>query len=162
MNTQVISSPLGSIILLSDSYKLLGLWFSQDEPSEFLENLGYQDVEMKSDNIIKKTEKQLQEYFIGKRKDFTIPLSYSTTAFRDLAWKALQEIPYGETRSYLDQAKSIGNHKASRAVGQANHHNPISIIIPCHRVLSSCGTLTGYASGLEKKKWLLEHEKKFV
>jgi methylated-DNA-[protein]-cysteine S-methyltransferase len=158
MNACRYTSPIGNIILLSDTTSLLGLWFAEDSVNEFLEDRGYDDIKLFTDPILKRSMFQLDEYFSGKRKDFDLPLSYSTTNFRDKAWKSLLKIPYGETRSYLDQARSIGNAKASRAVGQANHHNPISIVIPCHRVVSSCGKLTGYASGIDKKQWLLDHE----
>lgn len=102
---------------------------------------------------------QLTEYFEGKRKEFTLPLAPEGTEFRKKVWKALCDIPYGETRSYGDIAKAVGNPKASRAVGGANNKNPIIIVIPCHRVIGADGSLTGYACGIEIKKRLLELEK---
>lgn len=103
---------------------------------------------------------QLREYFDGKRKIFDLPLKPEGTEFQLKDWNALREIPYGETRSYKDIAFAIGNPKACRAVGTANHNNPISIIIPCHRVIGSDGSLTGYGGGLDKKTYLLELEQK--
>lgn len=104
---------------------------------------------------------QLDEYFSGERKTFTIPLSAKGTSFQHLVWDALCTIPYGETRSYGEIAKQIGNPKASRAVGMANHNNPIGIIVPCHRVIGANGTLTGYAGGLDMKQYLLELEQQY-
>ena len=108
--------------------------------------------------LINKTYKELDEYFRGKRKNFDIPLKIEGTEFQKKVWNALLEIPYGETRSYLDIAKRIGNPKASRAVGMANHNNKIIIIIPCHRVIGSNKKLVGYAGGLDVKEKLLKLE----
>lgn len=108
--------------------------------------------------LINKTYKELDEYFRGKRKTFDIPLKIEGTEFQKKVWNALLEIPYGETRSYLEIAKRIGNPKASRAVGMANHNNKIIIIIPCHRVIGSNKKLVGYAGGLDVKEKLLKLE----
>lgn len=105
--------------------------------------------------------KQLREYFEGKRKDFDLPFELQGTAFQKKVWAALAEIPYGETRSYKDIAERVGSPKGFRAVGGANHNNPISIIIPCHRVVAADGGLGGYGGGLETKTLLLELERKF-
>ena len=102
---------------------------------------------------------EIQEYFLGKRKIFTVPLHAPGTEFQKSVWKILQEIPYGETRSYKQQAITLGNPNAIRAVASANGHNRISIIIPCHRVIGSDGSLTGYGGGLHRKKWLIDFEK---
>jgi len=104
-------------------------------------------------------QSEIQEYFSGKRKKFTVPLHAPGTDFQKSVWKILQEIPYGETRSYKQQAISLGNPNAVRAVASANGHNRISIIIPCHRVIGSDGSLTGYGGGLHRKKWLIDFEK---
>lgn len=124
------------------------------------------EQEMKKDELVKKdtqllrkAAKQLEEYFAGKRRKFDLPLKQEGTEFRQKVWKALQEIPYGETRSYKQVAQMIGNPKAARAVGMANNKNHIPIIIPCHRVIGSNGKLVGYALGLEIKQELLELEK---
>ena len=108
--------------------------------------------------LINKTYKELDEYFRGKRKNFDIPLKIEGTEFQKKVWNELLEIPYGETRSYLDIAKRVGNPKASRAVGTANHNNKIIIIIPCHRVIGSNKKLIGYAGGLDVKEKLLKLE----
>lgn len=108
----------------------------------------------------KALELQMNEYFTGQRKEFDIPLHLLGTPFQISVWKGLQQIPYGETRSYKAQSIFLGNEKAIRAVAGANGENGIAIIIPCHRVIGTNGTLTGYGGGLPKKKWLLEHERK--
>lgn len=109
--------------------------------------------------VIKETYKQLSEYFAKKRKTFDIPLKLEGTEFQKAVWHALMKIPYGKTATYLEIAETIGNPKASRAVGMANNKNKIPIVIPCHRVIGSNGSLTGYAGGLEIKKKLLNIEK---
>lgn len=101
---------------------------------------------------------QLKEYFEGKRQDFSLKLNPEGTEFQKRVWDILLEIPYGKTTSYLEQSKKIGDIKAIRAVASANGKNPLWIIVPCHRVIGSNGSLTGYASGLWRKKWLLDHE----
>jgi len=109
--------------------------------------------------LIKKAAKQFNEYFDGNRKSFSLPLSLHGTDFQIKVWNALRKIPYGKTVSYGELAAKIGNSKACRAVGMANNRNPIPIIIPCHRVIGSDGSLTGYGGGLELKRHLLELEK---
>lgn len=104
---------------------------------------------------------QLNEYFTGKRKEFDLPLDPSGTPFQKKVWAALQQIPYGETRTYKQIAQAVGNDKASRAVGMANNKNPIAIVIPCHRVIGTNGSLIGYAGGIHIKESLLELEKKY-
>lgn len=101
---------------------------------------------------------QLKEYFAGERKVFNLDLNPQGTDFQKKVWKALEAIPYGKTKSYLELSKILGDPKAIRAVAAANGKNPLWIIVPCHRVIGSDGSLTGYAGGLHRKKWLLEHE----
>lgn len=110
---------------------------------------------------LKNCLRQLDEYFAGRRKNFELPLKPEGTWFQKKVWNQLLKIPYGKTMSYGEIAARTGNSKASRAVGNANNKNKIAVIIPCHRVIGSKGDLTGYAGGLKKKKWLLEHEKGF-
>jgi methylated-DNA-[protein]-cysteine S-methyltransferase len=117
------------------------------------------DFEKNETPLIKKAAKQLDEYFNKKRQNFDLPLILHGTDFQVKAWKALQKIPYGETRSYGEQAAVIGNPKACRAVGMANNRNPIAIIIPCHRVIGHDGSLTGYGGGLKLKQKLLDLER---
>ena len=122
-----------------------------------------QDIQEELGNeteLLKETITQLEEYFRGVRNDFDLPLEPNGTEFQRRVWKSLIEIPYGETRSYSEIAKAIGNEKACRAVGMANNKNPIPIIIPCHRVIGVNGKLVGYAGGLDVKEKLLKLEKK--
>lgn len=109
--------------------------------------------------VLQEAADQLTAYFDGKLQQFDLPLAPEGTAFRQKVWQALLQIPFGQTTSYLDIARAIGNPKAVRAVGGANHHNPISIVIPCHRVIGANGKLTGYGGGLWRKEWLLQHER---
>ena len=118
------------------------------------------NIEEKDTKLLKEAEKQLEEYFSLKRKQFNLPYKQEGTAFMKKVWNALQEIPYGETRSYKQIAEEIGKPKAVRAVGMANNKNKIPIIIPCHRVIGSNGKLIGYALGLDVKKYLLDLESK--
>lgn len=110
--------------------------------------------------VLTEAAKQLKEYFDGRRKEFELPLAPVGTEFMQRVWNALLQIPYGETRSYKQIAKMAGNEKACRAVGMANNRNPISIFIPCHRVIGASGALVGYGGGLDKKIFLLEHERR--
>lgn len=109
--------------------------------------------------LLAEAARQLNAYFAGTLTDFALPIRLEGTAFRMRCWESLQTIPYGETISYGEQANRIGNPKAVRAVGGANHHNPISIVVPCHRVVGADGSLTGYGGGMDKKAWLLANEK---
>lgn len=108
--------------------------------------------------ILKEAVTQLQEYFEGKRTEFTFKLNPQGTEFQQKVWQELLNIPYGKTTSYMDLSKKLGDVKAIRAVASANGKNPLWIVVPCHRVIGSDGSLTGYAGGLWRKKWLLEHE----
>jgi methylated-DNA-[protein]-cysteine S-methyltransferase len=109
-------------------------------------------------SILKESVSQLNDYFEGKRNDFTFKLNPSGTEFQQKVWKGLLEIPFGKTMSYLELSKKLGDVKAIRAVASANGKNPLWIVVPCHRVIGTDGSLTGYAGGLWRKKWLLEHE----
>jgi methylated-DNA-[protein]-cysteine S-methyltransferase len=120
-----------------------------------------QEVSSVVPDILFECVKQLNEYFKGTRKEFTLKLFLDGTKFQKQVWRKLIDIPYGETVSYGALALSVFNPKAVRAVGGANHNNKISIIIPCHRVIAKNGKLTGYAGGLWRKEWLLEHEKQY-
>jgi len=118
-----------------------------------------QEYILEETELILNCKRQLEEYFTGKRKTFDLPLAPKGTEFQQKVWKALQEIPYGETRTYGEIAAAIGNPKAARAVGMANNKNPIGILVPCHRVVGANGKLVGYAGGMEKKEFLLELER---
>lgn len=117
------------------------------------------DFVEKSSHVIEQTKEQLDEYFSGKRREFDIPLLLLGTAFQKEVWNQLQKVPYGKTVSYLQLSKNMNKEKAVRAVANANGANAIAIIIPCHRIIGSNGTLTGYAGGLETKEKLLQLEK---
>lgn len=149
----IYESPIGmlSISCTEDGVKAVG--FGRENAEQ---NPGTQSS--KADEMLKKTIGELEEYFEGKRKTFTVPCVMEGTEFQKKVWEALTEIPYGETRSYKEIAVQVGNPKASRAVGMANHRNPIAIIVPCHRVVGANGKLTGYAGGLDIKEKLLELE----
>ncbi len=111
-------------------------------------------------DCLRQAREQLNEYFLGVRQSFDLPLNLKGTAFQVQVWRGLERIPYARVVSYRDLAESVGRPRAFRAVGQANHRNPIPIIIPCHRVIGSDGSMTGYGSGVWRKKWLLEHEQR--
>lgn len=154
-------SPLGEILLASDEEGLIGLWFTNQK---FYANNLESEVKEEETNIIKETKKWLDIYFRGEEPKFKIPLHLKGSEFQELVWNILLSIPYGNTRTYKELAKIIIEKKnikrmSSQAVGGAVGHNPISIIIPCHRVVGSNGKLTGYAGGLDKKEYLLNIEK---
>jgi methylated-DNA-[protein]-cysteine S-methyltransferase len=115
-------------------------------------------AKMRGEQLAQQAAQELTEYLAGRRTEFTVPLDLQGTAFQKQVWKALLEIPYGETRSYGEIARRVGRPGAARAVGMANHYNPAGIIVPCHRVIGSDGSLTGYAGGLNKKSKLLRLE----
>ena len=147
-------SPIGRLLLTSDGSALTGLYM---EPRRKAQNTeGWQEDLLAAP--LPAAVRQLTEYFAGNRRNFDLPLRPQGTVFQQRVWRALMEIPYGETCSYGALAKRIDNPGASRAVGLANGHNPISILVPCHRVIGADGTLTGYGGGLDRKRWLLAHE----
>ena len=148
MSRAVIKTPLGNAILEADESGILKLSLT-DDPSEII-SAPTPDFEAAIN--------QLEQYFAGERKEFDLKLNPQGTEFQKKVWQALQKIPYGKTVSYMDLAKDLGDPLAIRAVAAANGKNPLWILIPCHRVIGSDGSLTGYAGGLWRKKWLLEHE----
>ena len=125
---------------------------------DFVEKAGEASAEIPL--LLRTCLRQIEEYFQGKRREFQLLLRLEGTDFQKKVWQELIKIPYGKTASYGEIAKAIGNEKAVRAVGQANHRNPIAIVIPCHRVIGHDGSLTGYGGGLWRKEWLLRHEAK--
>lgn len=150
-----ISTPVGTLTLVADDKNIVALLWENDPPARV--KLPKSQA-APNHAVLKKAQKQLTEYFAKKRTTFDLPLEPWGTAFQKKTWKALRTIPFGETRSYAEIAKKIGSPKACRAVGAANGRNPISIIVPCHRVIGSNGQLTGFAGGLKAKSWLLEFE----
>lgn len=145
-------SPVGELTLTASAEGLTGVWFDTDRHQH--DRSDWQ----RDDALFAAARCQLEEYFAGQRHGFDLKLAAVGTAFQQQVWAALCAIPYGETRSYREQARSIQNEKAVRAVGLANGKNPIGIIVPCHRVIGASGSLTGYAGGLDRKRWLLAHE----
>jgi methylated-DNA-[protein]-cysteine S-methyltransferase len=147
-------SPIGRLLLTSDGAALTGLYM---EPSRKAQSTaGW--MEDATVPPLAAAVRQLTEYFAGSRRDFDLPLRLQGTDFQQRVWQELTEIPFGETWSYGQLARRIDKPSASRAVGLANGQNPISIIVPCHRVIGADGSLTGYGGGLERKSWLLAHE----
>lgn len=141
-----LSSPVGTLEIHADEHALLSVQFCDSAlPAE--ENA-----------LTRETRAQLNAYFLGELMQFDLPLKPTGTAFQQQVWQQLIRIPYAETCSYKEVAEQVGQIKAMRAVGAANGRNPIAIIVPCHRVIGSNGRLTGYAGGLQRKAWLLEHE----
>ncbi|NLK98468.1 methylated-DNA--[protein]-cysteine S-methyltransferase [Defluviitalea saccharophila] len=141
---------IGTIGLVENGEAITYVCFGENLPK---------DIEISETPLLKKANEQLQEYLNGKRKVFDLPLEPKGTAFQQKVWEVLREIPYGTTCSYKDIAEKIGNPKACRAVGMANNRNPISIFIPCHRVIGANGKLVGYGGGLDIKAKLLEIER---
>lgn len=156
-----ISTPVGPLTVFVSSKGLHRIaWGNEHETEECL--LALQTFKKNEDHpLFLKTVKALQEYFAGERRTFDLPLVLKGTDFQLQAWQALCNIPYGQTRSYAEQAEKVGNRNKARAVGMANHYNPIPIIIPCHRVIGANGQLTGFAGGLDLKQYLLTLEKNF-
>jgi methylated-DNA-[protein]-cysteine S-methyltransferase len=150
-----IDSPVGTLKLVATDAGLAAILWPNDDPARV--QLG-EPVESDSHPVLLETERQLHEYFDGRRKVFDLKLDFSGTDFQRQVWGALLTIPYGETRSYAQIARQIGRPDAVRAVGAANGRNPISIVTPCHRVIGSSGKLTGFAGGLETKAFLLALE----
>jgi methylated-DNA-[protein]-cysteine S-methyltransferase len=143
---QYLSTKHGWIEIVANDSSILEIEFRSSKESE------------NPNSITELAVEQLNDYLAGERTSFDLPLEPRGTEFQQTVWKELQEIPFGETWSYLDLALAVGSKEHTRAVGLANGKNPIAIVIPCHRVIGSDGSLTGYAGGLDKKKWLLEHE----
>lgn len=153
---QMYPSPLGEMSLVANESGLVGVWFLQQK--YFEHGLEEGNLLLEKNDVLKETELLLEHYFSGDCPDFSSLLLASVgTNFQQQVWAYLQTIPYGETVTYGQIAKKLGNRSA-QAVGGAVGRNPFSIIVPCHRVLGSQGQLTGYAGGLDKKIWLLEHE----
>jgi len=149
--TLQIDSPLGPLRLFAADSAICGVFLPDQSPT-LLAGAGAPDP------VLELAARQLREYFAGERRVFTVPLRAAGTEFQHTVWRALLAIPHGETRSYAALAHAIARPGASRAVGHANSRNPISILVPCHRVIGSDGALTGYAGGPAAKQWLLAHE----
>ncbi len=140
-------SPIGLIEIGGTPDGITSLFFVEERRSGVATN-----------DVCEEAVKQISEYFAGSRQEFDLPITMDGTEFQQQVWQELRSIPFGQTVSYGDVARSIGKPSAVRAVGAANGDNPVSIIVPCHRVIGSNGGLTGYGGGLERKQWLLKHE----
>lgn len=147
-----LESPVGELLLVSDGSALTGLYPESHRAAP--STAGW----VRDDALFTGVRDQLREYFAGRLTHFEVKLAPQGTGFQKQVWSALRELPFGEKQSYGALATKLGMPNASRAVGMANGKNPISIIVPCHRVVGSNGALTGYAGGVEMKQWLLEHE----
>ena len=153
LSYDTINSPVGKLTIIASPTTLQSIiWDNLTTPKELTRNTNHP--------IIAETKKQLTDYFNNQRQQFDLPLAPIGTPFQQQVWKELLKIPYGETISYGEQAKRLGDKNKARAVGSANGKNPIPIIIPCHRVIGSNGKLTGFAGGLDKKSILLTHERR--
>jgi methylated-DNA-[protein]-cysteine S-methyltransferase len=153
---KIIESPVGKLKLVASDQGLVAILWDNDRPHR-----GVPPNELAANEqhpVLVQTEQQLRQYFAGKRKTFSVPLDMRGTRFQKDVWEALLAIPFGETRSYQQIASQLGNPRATRAVGAANGKNPVSIIVPCHRVIGSTGKLTGFGGGLETKAHLLNLE----
>lgn len=148
MYTRYYQSPLGLLKIVANELGILEVSFAKERSTE------------SSNHHVNKCLKQLDEYFLGKRKSFELSLFLEGTEFRKRVWQELMNIPYGELWSYKDIAIKVNNPRGCQAVGGANKNNPIGIIIPCHRVIGKSGELVGYNGGLDKKEWLINHENK--
>ena len=152
-----MSSPVGQLTIIASDTGIRAVLWPTDNPKRV--PLG--DVEPRENHpVLSSAVTQLGEYFDGHRQDFDLPLDPTGTEFQQSAWTALRSIPFGTTVSYGEQAEQMGDKRKARAVGAANGRNPISIIVPCHRVVGSNGSLTGFAGGIDTKDWLLTHERR--
>jgi methylated-DNA-[protein]-cysteine S-methyltransferase len=151
-----LDSPVGELILVATDLGLRAVLWPNDGPARVKLPTSIKDAS--GNTILRRCVAQLQQYFAGERTAFDLPLDLHGTVFQQLAWLSLASIPYGQTATYGEQAERIGRPKAVRAIGAANGRNPVSIILPCHRVVGADGSLTGFAGGLDTKRRLLEIE----
>ncbi len=149
----VVPTPIDRLIVASDGSAIVGVWMANAAPDDS----GWED-RRGTDGLLTEAREQLTAYFAGRLRSFDVPLAPNGTDFQRRVWSALREIPFGTTISYADLARRVSNVAAVRAVGAANGRNPIPIIVPCHRVIGSDGSLTGFGGGLPRKQWLLRHE----
>jgi methylated-DNA-[protein]-cysteine S-methyltransferase len=159
-----LDTPVGRLTVVASDKGVRAVLWDRDSEAERTRAAasGAVPVDAADHPVLAAAVVQLQEYFAGTRQEFDLPLDVVGTAFQRDAWRALQTIPYGSTVSYGEQARRLGNPKAVRAVGAANSRNPVSIVVPCHRVVGSDGSLTGFAAGVDVKAWLLDHERRVL
>jgi methylated-DNA-[protein]-cysteine S-methyltransferase len=149
----VVQTPIDRLVVASDGSAIVGVWMANAEPDDasWADRCG-------TDSLLDEARRQLVAYFAGRLRAFDLPLAPNGTDFQRRVWSTLREIPFGATISYAELARRVSNAAAVRAVGAANGRNPIPIIVPCHRVIGSSGSLTGFGGGLHRKQWLLRHE----
>jgi methylated-DNA-[protein]-cysteine S-methyltransferase len=152
---KTMASPVGRLKLVASDDGLAAIMWEKDRPRRVVLNIVRED---RRHPVLVETERQLKEYFAGRRRVFDVKLDFAGTEFQRKVWRALLTIPFGETRSYAQVARQIGKPRAIRAMGAANGRNPIAVIAPCHRVIGSGGDLTGFAGGLDAKAYLLRLE----
>ena len=149
-----LDSPIGRLFVQGDGFHVTGLYMTNHRHRQHLCDL------RRSNDSFHVIRDQLDEYFAGERLEFDVPLHLEGTTFQQRVWQELTKIPFGQTISYGELARRVGKPSASRAVGAANGRNPVSILVPCHRVVGSAGSLTGYGGGIERKQWLLDWERR--
>ncbi len=154
-----IDTPIGTLTLVASAVGLRAVLWPDDDPARV--RLGERS-DGAADPTLAAAAVQLAEYFAGSRRSFDLPLDPVGTDFQRAAWAALRQIPFGTTISYAEQAEGMGDRRKARAVGAANGRNPLSIVVPCHRVVGSTGSLTGFAGGVDTKAWLLAHERAVI
>jgi len=149
----VVPTPIDRLVVASDGCAIVGVWMANAEPDDatWADRCG-------TDSLLDDARAQLNAYFVGRLRAFELPLAPNGTDFQRRVWSALREIPFGTTISYAELARRVSSAAAVRAVGAANGRNPIPIIVPCHRVIGTNGSLTGFGGGLHRKQWLLRHE----
>ncbi|ATB28541.1 methylated-DNA--[protein]-cysteine S-methyltransferase [Melittangium boletus] len=155
--TTTLTSPVGALRLIASHDALTAIYMENHKGAPVLDASPREDLP-----VLREARAQLEQYFAGERRAFDLPLAPVGTPFQHAVWKALREIPWGSTWSYAQLARHVGREGAARAVGSANARNPLSIIVPCHRVVGTSGALTGYAGGVPTKQWLLEHERRLT
>ena len=153
----IVPSPIDDLLLVWEDEALVGLWMEPADGAWAIDPAWQRDA-----GPFREVVRLLEAFFAGTPEPFDVPIRLRGTAFQQTVWEALRSIPLGERISYGELARRIGQANASRAVGLANGRNPVSIIVPCHRVIGSSGSLTGYGGGLHRKRWLLEHESALV
>ncbi|MCI5064440.1 methylated-DNA--[protein]-cysteine S-methyltransferase [bacterium] len=146
--SDMLDTPIGAISIEADDENILKILFDQE------------NIEISPNVLTQRCKSQLREYFKGTRTEFDLPIKFHGTDFQEQAWQALRHIPFGQTATYGEQARHMKKPKAVRAVGSANGKNKICIAVPCHRIIGADGSLTGYGAGINRKKWLLDHERK--
>ncbi|MEY2401084.1 MAG: methylated-DNA-[protein]-cysteine S-methyltransferase [Ilumatobacteraceae bacterium] len=157
-HTITMSSPVGELRLIAGDRGLRAILWGAEDVARIV-SIDAADLVEGSTPLLDQAVTQLKEYFAGTRREFDLPLDPLGTPFQQSAWMVLRTIPYGQTMSYGQQALQLGDPHKARAVGAANGKNPLSIVVPCHRVIGSAGQLTGFAAGLDVKSWLLDHER---